>query len=233
MKKSRIELREAFQKLTKENLEIAENNLELMHQTISEAIKDYKKFLSRGKWNEKEKKIEDIFYDSLTQSYEKTVKSVNSIYEDVKEFDIKNVFQITYKKDGLTLQERIKNYWAEAWSQLQEYKHEIPEDEELKIKLYLDYYLDRLLNNETKIIESSVKKNKPPVSAGIIYIDAICTCDLDNGYAPCDCDSYGGEYPIGEEPDLPPYHPECTCSWWYEETDDQDEQEDLDLEENT
>ena len=79
MKKSRLELREAFQKLTQENLEIAENNLELMHQTISEAIKDYKKFLSRGKWNEKEKKIEDIFYDSLTQSYEKTVKSVNSI----------------------------------------------------------------------------------------------------------------------------------------------------------
>lgn len=228
MKKSRLELREAFQKLTQENLEIAENNLELMHQTISEAIKDYKKFLSRGKWNEKEKKIEDIFYDSLTQSYEKTVKSVNSIYEDVKEFDIKDVFQITYRRDGLTLQERIKNYWAEAWSQLQEYKHEIPEDEELRIKLYLDYYLDRLLNNETRVIENVVKKNKRPLNAGIVVIEGGCSCG--DGY----CDDMVGEYPIGEEPDeWPPFHPYCECIAYYDTIDDWQELEDIDAEADT
>lgn len=116
MKKSRLELREAFQKLTKENQEIADNNLEAMHNITSNAIKEYKEFLSRGKWNEQEKKIEDVFYNSLTESYEKTVKSINSIYEDVKDFDIKDVFKIAYKRDGLTLQERIQNYWSEGWS---------------------------------------------------------------------------------------------------------------------
>lgn len=228
-RRSRLELREAFEKLSKENLNIAASDAEKMHQVISDAIKEYRQFLSRGKWNQKEKEIENIFYDSLTKTYENTVKTINKVYKKVKDFETKDIFTLTYRKDGIELQERIKNYWIEGWAQLQDKRRQTSEDEELDIKLYLDYYLIRLLRNETSVVENNVKKIKKPTSAEIVIIEGICTCE--DTWGGCECDDFSGEYPIGEEPDWPPFHPECTCIAYYDEVEEEDEQEALDIDE--
>lgn len=84
-----------------------------------------------------------------------------------------------------------------------------------------------MLSNETKIIESVVKKNKRPLNAGIVVIEGGCTCGDHH------CDEFVGEYPIGEEPDWPPYHPWCECIAYYDTIDDWRELEDIDAEEDT
>lgn len=68
-------------------------------------------------------------------------------------------------------------------------------------------------------MESAVKKLKKPNRPSMLIIEAGCG-DL----------CQGGEYAADENVDLPPFHPNCQCIWYFDETDDSDDIEDLELE---
>lgn len=156
--------------------------------------------------------IYNLFFDSFTETYKITSTELKKLYKEISDFTVKDIYDLTYKADGKTFDERMEEYWTEAKNKLnQRYSHE-----DVIQLLYHRY--ERLLETETRIIESKVKDNKKPVRASLIVIDSGCdTC-------------IGGEFAIDEGVELPPYHPNCQCNWWYEETDNPDDIKDLDLE---
>lgn len=90
-----------------------------------------------------------------------------------------------------------------------------------KLKLLDKLY--NLLINESRIIESLVIKGKLRRTASILVIE----CEEND----CNfgCTEYAGEHPADEDVPLPPYHPDCVCTYYYIETDDEDDIHDLDL----
>ena len=76
---------------------------------------------------------------------------------------------------------------------------------------------DRILFTESRVVESKVKKMKKPIDATLLVIES--GCDL----------CQGGEYPPDADVELPPFHPYCNCTYYYE-TAEVDDIADLDLE---
>ena len=76
---------------------------------------------------------------------------------------------------------------------------------------------DRILFTESRVVESKVKKMKKPIDATLLVIES--GCDL----------CQGGEYPPDADVELPPFHPYCNCTYYYE-TAEVDDITDLDLE---
>lgn len=176
------------------------------------AVREYSNNFNIKLWDKAYKKIEDLFYESLTETYLITSKYIEKLYEEVEEFNIKNIFDLTYKEDGKTIQDRLSLIWKET-------RQDILEEKTYKeIRDNLVYKFERILNTETKNVENAVKKNKKPINATLLVIES--GCDM--------CE--GGEYPPDEDVDLPPYHPSCRCIFYYEVADP-DDVHDLDLEE--
>lgn len=153
------------------------------------------------------------YFESFTETYKITSVELKQLYKEISDFNVKDLYDLTYKSDGKTFDDRLYEYWREAQERLNKRR----ESAESVIN-WLQNRCELILNTETRVIESKVKDNKKPVHASLIVIDSGCeTCQ-------------GGEYPIGESIDLPPFHPNCQCNWWYEETDEPDDIKDLDLE---
>ena len=77
---------------------------------------------------------------------------------------------------------------------------------------------DRILFTESRVVESKIKEFKKPTNASMHIVES--GCDL----------CTGGEYPPDEDIQLPPFHPNCNCTHYYETTDNEDDINDLDLE---
>lgn len=169
-------------------------------------------------WQEGSQKILEIFIDSLTKAYSFTSQEIKKIYSKVKEFDIEDVLSLTYRSDGKTLEERIKQYCQTGKFMVEEGRSK------KEISLFLSTMLDRLLENETLIIRNGVILNKIAPVATILVIET-SGADCESG-----CADYEGEYPADENIPLPPYHPYCSCIYYYIITDDMDDIEDLELE---
>ena len=60
--------------------------------------------------------ILNIIYQCLEDVYLNTIKELESIYKDLKDFEIDNISELTYKENGKTLDERVKSYLSEASS---------------------------------------------------------------------------------------------------------------------
>jgi muramoyltetrapeptide carboxypeptidase len=66
-------------------------------------------------------------------------------------------------------------------------------------------------------IENFVKAKQKPLEGYMLIIESGCdTCT-------------GGEYPADEDVTLPPFHPNCNCTFYYELTDNKDDINDLEL----
>lgn len=154
----------------------------------------------------------DIIYQCLEEVYLNTIKGLESIYKDLKDFEINDISELTYKEDGKTLDERVKFYLNEASS----LNYQLTSKDLISFKFY------RLMRTEISYLETIVKKNKVSVSADVMVIEGTCNC---NGI----CDQYIGVYAIDENIDFPPYHPNCTCICYPDQSDDIDDLKDNDI----
>lgn len=58
-------------------------------------------------------KTQQLFYDSLTQTYSITSNELKQIYSRTKDFEVSDILSLTYNK---TLNERIADHWHKAAS---------------------------------------------------------------------------------------------------------------------
>lgn len=163
-------------------------------------------------WDKTYDKIEELFYEFLTKVYKNVNIHLKSIYRNLPELDIKNIFDLTYDIDGKHITERLKEYWSEAEKNLASNP-----DNLISVQNYLINMYDRILFTESRVVESKVKKMKKPIDATLLVIES--GCDL----------CQGGEYPPDADVELPPFHPYCNCTYYYE-TAEVDDIADLDLE---
>ena len=157
--------------------------------------------------------ILDLIYKCLEKIYSNTASRLDILYKDLKPFEITNLFDLTYQKDGKTIEERVEEYLQEVF----QIKNPIDAKQLISFKFY------RLMRTEVSHLETMIKKNKISISANIMVIEGSCNC---NGI----CDQYIGVYAIDENIDYPPYHPNCTCINYYDQTDNIDDIEDNDIE---
>ena len=158
-------------------------------------------------------KTQQLFYDSLTQTYSITSSELKQIYSRTKDFEVKDILSLTYNKDNKTLNERITEHWHKA---------ALYTDKQAMRTYLIDKY-DRLLRNETQIVKNAVMLNKVGKLSQLAIVE--------NSGGDCDggCAEYAGEWPI-DELIPPPYHPNCCCQVYYDDTDNEDDMEDLELE---
>lgn len=157
--------------------------------------------------------ILDLIYKCLEKIYSNTASKLDILYKDLKPFEITNLFDLTYQKDGKTIEERVEEYLQEVF----QIKNPIDAKQLISFKFY------RLMRTEVSHLEIMIKKNKISISANVMVIEGSCNC---NGI----CDQYIGVYAIDENIDYPPYHPNCTCINYYDQTDNIDDIEDNDIE---
>lgn len=157
--------------------------------------------------------ILDLIYKCLEEIYSNTASKLDILYKDLKPFEITNLFDLTYQKDGKTIEERVEEYLQEVF----QIKNPIDAKQSISFKFY------RLMRTEVSHLEAMIKKNKISISANVMVIEGSCNC---NGI----CDQYIGVYAIDENIDYPPYHPNCTCINYYDQTDNIDDIEDNDIE---
>lgn len=175
-------------------------------------------FSKMSNYNEEEWKkslpiVIDMFYKSFEKIYLTTSKEIKSIYGRVQDFDVSNIFDLTFNADGKTIEERISEYWNEAGKKLEQKQIPIA-----NIKEFLIHNYERIIRTEANKIENLVKMNKKPQEAYVLIIESGCDA----------CE--GGEFPADEDVVLPPYHPNCNCTFYYELVQDEDTIKDLDLE---
>lgn len=163
-------------------------------------------------WDKTYDKIEDLFYNFLVEVYDIVNTHLKATYKNIPEFDIKDIFELAYDTDGKHITERLKEYWNEGFLRLNDNEKNL-----INVQNYLINMYDRILFTESRVVESKLKKMKRPLGATMLVIESGCDkCE-------------GGTYPPDEDIDLPPFHPYCNCTYYYEVAEN-DDVEDLDLE---
>ena len=152
---------------------------------------------NKEEWKKAIPEVINLFYNSLEKIYANTSQEIKNIYKDIANFDIKNVFDLTFNADGKTIEERITAYWVEVGKRIED--KEIPL---VNIKEYLVHSYERILRTETNKIENLIKMKKKPLSASLLIIESGCEA----------CE--GGEFHPDEDVALPPYHPNCNCTFY-------------------
>ena len=214
MNKRHKKVAEAFAKLNSVLDEKKDDYLEQISKIINKAIKQYD---DKDLWKESYDKIVDLIYAALTDTYLETTLTLKDIYIEVSD-EILNIEDFIYKKDDVTLPQRIKKYWDEVATFLKN-----PESDTQEISLYLLNMYDRILDNEMQNIKTGVKKAKEPKNIDnlipiieIIHSDG-CICDT--------CNILEGFYLEDDKPELPPFHIKCGCDWWLDFYDPNDPQD--------
>ena len=106
-------------------------------------------------------KTQQLFYDSLTQTYSITSNELKQIYSRTKDFKVNDILSLTYNKDNKTLNERIAEHWHKA---------ALYTDKQA-MRVYLIDKYDRLLRNETQIIKNTVMQNKVGKLSQLVIIE--------------------------------------------------------------
>ena len=196
-----------IKELRKDIDEILDEYLQKIVKIIIQAIKNY----PTG-WDNYYKEIEDLFYEFLEKVYNLVINYLNQIYKDLPDFSVEDVFDLAYDIDGKKITERLREYWDEAASRIKNnYDY-------INVQNYLINMYDRILFTESRVVESKIKEFKKPINASMLIIESGCEFCI------------GGEYPPDEDVQLPPFHPNCNCTHYYETTDNEDDINDLDLE---
>ncbi len=103
-------------------------------------------------------KTQQLFYDSLAQTYSITSNELKQIYSRTKDFEVSDILSFTYNK---TLNERIAEHWHKAASYT----------DKQAMRIYLIDKYDRLLRNETQIIKNTVMQNKVGKLSQLVIIE--------------------------------------------------------------
>lgn len=165
--------------------------------------------------------IKELIYKLLEEVYKLTSAELRVIYKYIQKLDIENILELTFEKDGKKLEERIDEYLEELVEDYEYYYSETNNSSEAISLTFsaLQPKFKRIIVTESYHMESAVKKLKKPNRPSMLIIEAGCG-DL----------CQGGEYAADENVDLPLFHPNCQCIWYFDETDDSDDIEDLELE---
>lgn len=183
--------------------------LQKITKVILQATKNYP-----TDWDKHYRKIEDLFYEFLVEVYDMVNAYLKATYKNIPEFNIKDIFELTYDIDGKHIIERLEEYWDEGAEKLNSNDKNL-----VNVQNYLINMYDRILFTESRVVESKLKKIKRPLDATLLVIESGCDkCE-------------GGSYPPDENIDLPPFHPYCNCTYYYEVAGD-DDIADLDIEED-
>ena len=143
----------------------------------------------------------DNVYSSLEETLSLSLGLTKKLY-GVKDKKL-NVKTLTWKKDGKTLEDRIKGYCQSTYLDVK--LNDKPNDKILKN--LMTYNLTRLLDTETMVIYNNsiyqLLKDED------VYASIEGNANCDDG----DCEPYitHKRVPIAELTELPPYHPDCQC----------------------
>ena len=147
--------------------------------------------------------VEEYIYNSLTKTYSITVAAVKSIYgiKFNETIDRETLEELTYSKDGKTLEERMHKHYDEA------VKRDNP-------ALYFYNRTVLVMDTETLYASNHVIHGKLKKYATYVEIFGSPECESEDGGL---CEYYvsKGKMPIEELDELPPYHPDCECEVIY------------------
>lgn len=199
-KERHIKVANQFTKLNKNLKQVHNDYLEKISLTINRAIKDYS---NKNLWKSSYNDIVDLVYAALTTTYLETTTILRETYNQISD-KIPNIEDFIYKDDKITLPQRIKGYWDEAKTLLNN-----PQVNPKQIALTTLTAYDKILTNEMINVKAGVKKVKKPIDP-----DGIEVVIISNGE--CDCCNQGGIYLADEAPSEPPYHINCLCDSWHD-----------------
>lgn len=197
---SKNEIREANKNISKSNKKITNKFLEKISKIINKNF---------GK-TPFPQDLENVFYDNLEEVFKNTTDMLYHIYPKAKDYKVKDLFSITYNEDGKTIEERMRQYWEDA-----EYRLQHGSSEKIEKIILLGQY-KVLLQNESAIVERVIKQNKVQPIAEYLCIEGGCACNSEK------CSAYIGDWPADEDIPLPPYHPNCECSYFYYDAENED-----------
>ena len=173
-------------------------------EAIFKYIKAYfVKDKSLWNWEEFYEELENLIFDSLTETYAITAAAVKSIYgiQFKDKIDRETLEDLTYSKDGKTLEERMKIHWNNA----------INRDNPA---LYFYNRTVLIMDTETLYASNHVIHGKLKKYATHVEILGSPECESEDG-GMCEYYVSKGKMPIEELDELPPYHPDCECEVIY------------------
>ena len=186
-----------------------------MRQNISKSKDNYlenifkyiKKYFSLDKsiwsWDTFYPALELYIFNSLTETYSITAAAAKEIYgiKFNETIDQKTLKELTYSKDGKTLEERMHKHYNEA------IKRDNP-------TLYFYNRTVLVMDTETLHASNHVIHGKLKKYATHVEIFGSPECEGEDGGL---CEYYvsKGKMPIEELDELPPYHPDCECEVIY------------------
>ena len=146
--------------------------------------------------------LENLIFESLEKTYSITAKWIKTIYGiDFKEaIDKETLEDLTYSKDGKSLEERIKKHYDVAIGRT-------------NVKDYLYNRIVLIMDTETLYASNHIIHGKLKKYATHVEVIGIAECTDNSGL----CETYvnKGKIPIEELEELPPYHPDCECEVIY------------------
>ena len=186
-----------------------------MRQKISESKDSYleemfkyiKTYFSTDKslwdWKIFYKGLEDLIFESLTETYSITITAVKLIYGiQFKDKINRNTLEkLTYSEDGKTLEERMKIHWDNA----------IKRDNSA---LYFYNRTVLVMDTETLYASNHIIHGKLKKYATYVEVIGSPECNDEDG-GMCEYYVSKGKMPIEELDELPPYHPDCECEVIY------------------
>ena len=115
MKKLKPEIQDLWTKTQ----QIADKYLEEVFVIVLSYINNFDN-LTHTKWNKGAEEILNEFYKSFEEIYSITKTSMKNTYgkENIPEFSVKDIEDLTYQDDGKTIESRIKQYWEEIYQGL-------------------------------------------------------------------------------------------------------------------
>ena len=133
--------------------------IEIIKKAI-QSIEEYTKNKNNDKWLENYLEIKEIFYKSFIKTYSLTDEYIQKTYSEVADFNIDNINDLTYRKDGKIFDQRLMEHWKDTKKEIDN----IDFHKEIQIiKIHLISKLEKILKTEVRHISNAVKKHKHPL----------------------------------------------------------------------
>lgn len=174
-------------------------------ENIFKRVKEYFSIGDKTTWSWETfyPRVENQIFESLTNTYAITAAAVKKIYgiQFKDTIDREILEELTYSKDGKTLEERMHKHYDEA------IKRDNP-------ALYFYNRTVLVMDTETLYASNHVIHGKLKKYATYVEVIGSPECDDEEG-GMCEYYVSKGKMPIEELDELPPYHPDCECEVIY------------------
>ena len=156
-------------------------------------------------WNEREEEIINLVYAALEEIFVQTLEWLSDCYgiKENPEHFISDFKNLTYHKDGMDIEQRIKKY-------ITKYRQAGLENDRMMIA----YEMSRIMKTEGRTLFFNLTKQKiKNAKPGAVWVADIWGSDECKG----GCSMYYGEaIPESEVIAEPPFHQFCGCNiFWY------------------